>query len=177
MKLALKYNKMNILEHSWKVVFFNIHECIKPKIIKSTWNKYTDQGYEKSKAQKAMVPKVISKDCWPHLYWYGLWAFVKVNKHLWSNSPICETLPSPVLLLVRHMLEWVLPFYIRSVTMSSWWSSFALAFWIFSFHPLLANWLQLWSEYDLESLDWIIVFLRKTDWIIVNKCKPYIFGW
>ena len=91
MKLALKYNEMNILEHSWKVVFFNIHECIKPEIIKNPWNKYTDQGCEKSKTQKAMVPKLISKDCWPHLYWYGLWAFVKVNKHLWSNSPICET--------------------------------------------------------------------------------------
>ena len=83
MKLALKYNEMNILKHSWKVVFLNIHECMKPKIIKiyviNAWTK----AMENQRPQKAMVPKVISKDCCPHLYWFGLWAFVKVNKHLW----------------------------------------------------------------------------------------------
>ena len=35
---------------------------------KNPCNKYMDQGYGKSEAQKAMVPKVIFNDCWPHLY-------------------------------------------------------------------------------------------------------------
>ena len=57
MKLALKYNEMNILKHSFKVVFFNIHECMKPKIIKIRVIKAWTRGYGKSKAQKAMVLK------------------------------------------------------------------------------------------------------------------------
>ena len=123
---------------------------------KNPCNQNMDQGYGKSKAQKKMVPKVISKDCWPYLYWVGLWAFVKVNKHLWSNSPICEALPSPVWLFVQHMVIVRIPFpypkcHSVELVVTLWPSLLN-----FSPHPSLANWLQLWSEYGLESLVWVI---------------------
>ena len=64
---------------------------------------------ENKRPKKQWFLKVLSKDCWPYLYWVGLWAFVKVSKLLWSSSPICEALPSPLLLFVRHMARVCIP--------------------------------------------------------------------
>ena len=67
------FMKSSVFKHTW------MHEAsvIKIRVI-NAWTK----AMENQKLKKAMVPEVISKDCWPHLYWFGLWAFVKVNKHL-----------------------------------------------------------------------------------------------
>ena len=112
---------------------------------------------ENQRPKKQWLLKVISKDCWIYLYWVGLWAFVKVSKHLWSSSPICEALPSPLLLFVRHMAKVSIPFPYPKCHSVEW----VVIIWPnlmnFSLHPSLANWLQLWSEYSLESLVWVII--------------------
>ena len=105
--------KTSVFQHTW------MHEILNNKIL---YKKYVDKGYGKSKAQKKLWFlklyirissltcieldcehlsrwEVLSKYCWPYLIWVGLWAFVKVSKHLWSSSPICEALPSPLLIV------------------------------------------------------------------------------
>ena len=120
--------------------------------------------------KKQWFLKVISKDCWPYLYWVGLWAFVKVSKHLWSNSPICEALPSPLLLFVWHMAIVNIPFPYPKCHSVKW----AVILWPnlmnFSLHPSLANWLQPWSEYSLESLFWVII--NKTLYMYLVNVSP-----
>ena len=41
---------------------------MKPKIIKIRVIKAWTKAMENQKPKKAIVSKVISKDCWPHLY-------------------------------------------------------------------------------------------------------------
>ena len=107
--------------------------------------------------KKQWFLKVLSKDCWPYLYWVGLWAFVKVSKHLWSSSPICEALPSPVLLFVRHMVIVSIPFPYPKCHNVELVVILCPSLENFSLHLSLANWLQLWSEYGLESLIWVMI--------------------
>ena len=127
------------------------------------WTKAT----ENQSPKEQWFLKFISKDCWLYLYWVRLWAFVKVSKHLWSSSPICEALPSPLLLFVRHMAIVSISFPYPKCHNVELAVILCLSLMNFSLHPSLANWLQLWSEYSLESLVWVII----------NKNPIYVFGW
>ena len=67
MKLALKYNGMNILKHSCKVVFLNIHECVKPKIIKirviNAWTKAMENQRPKKQWFLKLYLKIAGLTC------------------------------------------------------------------------------------------------------------------
>ena len=76
---------------------------------------------------------------------------------LWSSSPICEALPSPLLLFFWHMARVRIPFPYPKCYNVELVVILCPNLVIFSLHPSLANWLQLWSEYGPESLVWVII--------------------
>ena len=130
-----------------------------------------DKGYGKSKPpKKQWFLKVISKYFWPYLYWVGLWEFVKVSKHLWKISPICKPLPSPLFLFVRYMAIVSIPFPYPKCHNDELAVILCPSLMNFSLHPSLANWLQLWSEYSLESLVWVII--NKTLYMYLVDVPP-----
>ena len=124
MKLALK---MKYLKHSWKIVFLNIHECTKPKIIKvrviNTWTKDMENQRPKKQWFLKFYLKIdgltcIELDCEHLSGWIS--ASEVIHPFVRHCHPLCCCLSG-------IWLEWVSPFHIQSLTMSSWWSSFVLA--------------------------------------------------
>ena len=132
---------------------------------------------ENQRPKKQWFLKVLSKDCWPYLYWVGLWAFVKVSRLLWSSSPICEELPSPLLLFVWHMARVSIPFLYPKCHDVKLVVILCPSLVNFSLHPPLANWLQLWSEYSLETLIWVMInkTLYINIWLMYRQwCDCYL---